>query len=159
MQPQIGAVGAKLLYPDYTVRHAGIALDAGEVTGYAFRHFADADEGYFRRMLIASNVSVVSGDCLMVRRDVFDSVQGFNESLAFAFYDVDFCIRVREKGLRNVLLPFVRLIQREAAADAADPEEAERQTAIDRYYMQKHWGELLRQDPFFPVRFHYTRSI
>ena len=94
----IGAVGARLLYPDNTIQHAGVVIGIGGVAGHSHKHFPGEDMGYFRAIQTINNYLAVTGACLMCRRDVFDSVQGFEEELSVAFNDVDFCLKIAELG-------------------------------------------------------------
>ncbi|MBE7217323.1 MAG: glycosyltransferase family 2 protein, partial [Caulobacteraceae bacterium] len=100
LQPRIGCVGAKLYYPNDTIQHAGVVMGLGGVAGHGHKHRHRNDPGYFGRIAVAHDVSVVTGACLIVRRAVWDASGGLNEQLAVAFNDVDFCLRVRDEGCR-----------------------------------------------------------
>ena len=112
--PEVGAVGARLLYANGRVQHGGIVLGVGGVAGH-FHHLSDRnDAGYFGRAVLTSTVSAVTGACLVVRKSVFDEVGGLDErNLPVAFNDVDFCLRVRAKGYRNVWTPHAELFHLE----------------------------------------------
>ena len=108
-RPAIGAVGALLLYPDRTVQHAGVVIGIGGVAGHSHKHFHSSATGYFQALTSVTNYSAVTGACLMVRRAVFDEVGGLDERLAIAFNDIDFCLKLRAAGYRNIYLPHVQL--------------------------------------------------
>jgi GT2 family glycosyltransferase len=151
----VGAVGAKLLFPDGRVQHAGVVLGVGGAANY-FNHLAKrSDVGYFGRNVLTSSVSAVTAACLIVRKSVFDEVGGLNEAdLAVAFNDIDFCLKVMKKGYRNVWTPHAELYHHESASRGAEdtPEKTERfQREID--YMWKTWGPELAHDPFYNDNF------
>jgi GT2 family glycosyltransferase len=99
----VGAVGAKLIYPNNRVQHAGIVLGVGGVANHLNHAMSRSAIGYYGCNVLASSVSAVTGACLVVRRSVFEEVGGLNETdLAVAFNDVDFCLRVSKKGYQNV---------------------------------------------------------
>jgi GT2 family glycosyltransferase len=113
-RPAIGAVGAKLLYPDNTVQHAGVIVGLGGVAGHSHKYFGADEPGYFYTLQTVNNFSAVTGACFMMRRDVFDEVGGFDDELAIAFNDVDLCLRIRAAGYRNIYLPHVVLYHHES---------------------------------------------
>jgi GT2 family glycosyltransferase len=151
----VGAVGAKLIYPDDRVQHGGIVLGVGGVANHFNVSLPRWDAGYFGRNFLTSSVSAVTGACLIVRRSVFEEVGGLNEiDLAVAFNDVDFCLRVRKKGYRNVWTPHAELYHHESASRGAEdtPEKTERfRQEID--YMLKTWGYEIEHDPFYNENF------
>jgi GT2 family glycosyltransferase len=108
-RPPIGAVGALLLYPDGTVQHAGVIVGLGGVAGHSHKHYPVDSPGYYFMLKAINNYSAVTGACMMVRREVFEQVSGFDETLTVAFNDVDFCLRLQAAGYRNVYLPHVIL--------------------------------------------------
>jgi GT2 family glycosyltransferase len=142
-QPEIGVVGAKLLFPDGRIQHAGITLGLGGVAGHHLTGFPAGSSHYFGLGSVIRNCSAVTGACLMTRREVFDKVGGFDEGLPMAYNDVDFCLRVREKGLRVVWTPFAELYHRESASrdGSVDPEAVQ--------IMRARWGALLDRDPYY----------
>ena len=151
----VGAVGAKLLYPDARVQHAGVVLGVGGVANH-FHHLAKrSDVGYFGRNVLTSSVSAVTAACLIVRKSVFDEVGGLNETdLAVAFNDIDFCLKVMKQGYRNVWTPHAELYHHESASRGAEdtPEKTERfRREMD--YMLKTWGPELAHDPFYNENF------
>jgi ADP-heptose:LPS heptosyltransferase/GT2 family glycosyltransferase len=113
-RPEVAAVGAKLLYADGTVQHAGMFLvDHGGGARHAFRHLQADNPGYLGLASVQRNCSVVTGACLMIRRKVFEDLGGFNEELAIASNDADFCLRALQKGYQVVYTPFALLYHHE----------------------------------------------
>jgi GT2 family glycosyltransferase len=108
-RPPIGAVGALLLYPDGTVQHAGVIVGLGGVAGHSHKHYPADSPGYYFMLKAINNYSAVTAACLMVRREVFEQVGGFDKKLTVAFNDVDLCLKIRAAGYRNVSLPHVIL--------------------------------------------------
>jgi len=151
LRPNVGAVGAKLFYPDGHVQHAGVALGVGGVAGHVFKRFRRDHQGYFGRLHLAHNVSAVTAACLLTRQSIWREVGGMNErDLAVAFNDVDYCLRLRERGYRIVMNPRARLYHHESVTRGSDfaPEKRERfQRESD--YMHQRWGALLQNDPYY----------
>ncbi len=151
LQDEIGAVGAKLLYPDKTVQHAGIVLGIGGVAENAFKGALGFGSGLHSRALRISSFSAVTAACLVIRKQLFLEAGGFDEThLAVAFGDVDFCLRVRELGYRNVFNPYALLYHHESASRGEDntPEKQARFDA-ELQCMQERWGKLLLNDPAY----------
>jgi len=151
LRPDIGCVGAKLYYPDDTIQHAGVVLGIGGVAGHSHKHFDRRHPGYFGRLRIAHNVAAVTAAALVVRRAIWDEVGGLNDAeLSVAFNDVDFCLRVRAKGYRNVWTPHAELYHDESRSRGSD--EASEKAARFRNEceaMLRHWGALLQRDPYY----------
>lgn len=158
----IGAVGAKLYYPDYTIQHAGIVLGLGSHRTAGHSHYKVNREnlGYMGRLCYAQNVSAVTGACLMIKKELFDRVGGLNEDLAVALNDVDFCLKIRELGFLNVWTPFAELFHFESNSRGLDydGERAKRyQEECDRF--RAKWGALIDAgDPYYNVNFSLDRS-
>lgn len=157
----VGAVGCMLYYPDYTIQHAGIVLGMGahRTAGHSHYKMAKENLGYMGRLCYAQNVSAVTGACLMVKKKLFDEVGGLSEDLAVALNDVDFCLKLRKKGLLNVFTPFAELFHYESLSRGTDiTEEASRQNA-ERYnrecdlFKEKWRAELDKGDPYFNPNF------
>jgi GT2 family glycosyltransferase len=150
-QEGVGGVGAKLYYADGTVQHAGVVLGIGGVAAHAFARQERTAHGYFGRLQIASNYSALTGACLLVRRAIFEDIGGFDEvDLAIAYNDIDLCLRMQEKGYRNVFTPFAELYHLESATRGSDqvPDKIgrfQREVAIMR---RKH-GDLIDDDPCY----------
>ena len=148
--PEIGYVGVKLLYPDGTVQHGGVICGIGGIAGHAHKHFPRAAPGYYQRLRLVQNLSAVTAACLLVRRTVYDEVGGLNEEdLTVAFNDVDFCLRVREAGYRNVWTPRAQLIHHESRSRGTD-DTPKKQARFKRekQHMKQRWGGSLRRDPY-----------
>lgn len=155
VRPEIGAVGAKLLYPDGTLQHGGVVLRIGSVAGHAQLGLEAGEPGYFGRMQQTREVSAVTAACLAIRRSVFEEVGGFDaEALKIAYNDVDLCLKLRRAGYRNLWTPFARLIHHESKSRGPEdsPEKAARlrQEAV---VMQTRWGSELASDPYYSPNF------
>ncbi|WP_233880364.1 glycosyltransferase family 2 protein [Paraburkholderia flagellata] len=151
LQPDVGAAGAKLLYADDTVQHAGLVLGIGGVAGNIGKRFPRAARGYFGRVALTGAFSAVTAACLVVRKAVYQEVGGLNEKdLAVAYNDVDFCLRLGEAGYRNAWSPFAELYHHESATRGHD-DDPERRARLEREagYMMRHWGERLGEDPCY----------
>lgn len=151
LQPEVGAVGARLWYPDGTLQHGGVVLGLGGVAGHAFPHIPRGHPGYFNRAMLQQNCSAVTGACLVVRKAVFEELGGFDEvNLGVTFNDIDFCLRLAERGYRVVLTPYANLIHHESASRGHQrtPEE-QAQFLREAGYMQKVWATRLLRDPFY----------
>jgi GT2 family glycosyltransferase len=150
LRPEIGCVGAKLLYPDGRVQHAGVVLGLGGLAGHAHKGLPGTEPGYAGRAVAACNVSSVTAACLVVRRSVYEEVGGLDEALAVAFNDVDFCLKVRERGYLNLWTPFAELYHHESASRGPETRrpQAER-FAREIQVMKRRWGPQLRRDPYY----------
>jgi GT2 family glycosyltransferase len=151
LQPGVGIVGAKLLYPEGTVQHAGVVLGIGGVAGHAFKRLQGDGPGYFNRAAVVSSFSALTGACQVMRKNVFLQVGGLDsKNLAIAFNDIDFCIRVRESGYRNVFTPYALLYHHESASRGLEntPEKKAR-FAGEVEFMKKRWGDKLLYDPAY----------
>jgi O-antigen biosynthesis protein len=151
VRAQIGAVGAKLTYPDGRIQHAGVALGIGGVAGHTHRRFPDGDPGYFSRLVCTQAVSAVTAACMLLRREVFEAAGGFDEeNLAIAFNDIDLCLRVRELGFRNVWTPYAVLRHAESSSRGYERTPSKRiRFAVEARYMKRRWGSALVADPYY----------
>ena len=142
-RPEVGAVGPRLLHPDETVEHAGIVVGVGGIAEHAFRGLPAEAPGVCRQLQAIRNYSAVTGACLLTRRDVFDEVGGFDESLPVSFGDVDLCLKMRRAGYVIVYTPFAKLYYHISAVrrQTAEPPEAN--------LMRERWGEILERDPYY----------
>jgi GT2 family glycosyltransferase len=146
----IGGVGAKLLYADGRVQHAGVIIGIGGIAGHAFRHFPANADGYYNFLRTANNYSAVTAACLMMRRSVFEQVGGFDEELAIAYNDVDLCLRVGQAGYRIIYLPYVELRHYESKSRGYDiTEEQESRDQRERLIMQRKWNISSYRDPYY----------
>lgn len=149
-RPGVGAVGALLLYPDDSIQHAGVVLGLGGVANHAYCHQPFGVPGHGARALVAQELSAVTAACLVVRRQAWLQAGGLDEKLQVAFNDIDFCLRLRAMGYRNVWTPFARLYHHESASRGAEdtPEKVarfHREVAL----MRERWGQVLDHDPAY----------
>ena len=150
MQKEIGCVGARLIYPDDTIQHAGIISGVGDSWNHGHKGFPRYASGYQGMLTIVTNCSAVTGACLMVKRDLWEMVGGFDENLAISFNDVDFCLKILDMGFRHACLPHVMLYHFESKSRGEDisPNDLRRlQSELDT--MRKRWGKILLHDPFY----------
>jgi glycosyltransferase involved in cell wall biosynthesis len=151
LRPEVGAVGARLWYGDNTIQHAGIVLGMEGFAGHGHRYLPRGDVGYCGRASLIQSLSAVTGACMVVRKAIYEAVGGLNETeLQVACSDVDFCLRVREAGYRNIWTPYAELYHHESATRGFDdtPEKQAR-AAKEVAYMQRRWGYLLQNDPAY----------
>ena len=151
LRPEIGAVGARLWYGDDTLQHAGVVLGIHGVAGHVHRFLPRSNVGYCGRAALIQSFSAVTGACLVVRKSIYEAVGGLNETaLQVACNDIDFCLKVRKAGYRNLWTPYAELYHHESASRGFDdtPEKQAR-SAKEVAYMNQHWGDLLRDDPAY----------
>ncbi len=151
-RPEIGVVGARLLYPDDTVQHAGVIIGLGGVAGHSHLFQSKHHPGYFARAHLTQNVSAVTFACAMMRAQLFAELEGLNESdLEIAFNDVDFCLRAREKGYLVVYTPYAELYHHESKSRGAEntPEKLKRFNREIHYMQQRHRKILTAGDPYY----------
>ena len=158
----VGAVGAKLYFPDRKIQHAGVVLGLGAHRTAGHSHYGQAgmNLGYMGRLCYAQDVSAVTGACLMVSRAKYDEVGGFDEGFAVSLNDVDFCLRLREKGYLNVFTPFAELYHYESLSRGLDLEgkNAARYDKESEHFRTK-WKEVLEKgDPYYNPNFSLDRS-
>ena len=151
IRPEIGAVGAKLYYPNDTIQHAGVIVGLGGVAGHCFKHFPRESPGRNYRAKLVQNLSAVTAACLLIRRRVYLEVGGLDEkNLTIAFNDVDFCLRVRKAGYRNLFTPYAELFHYESVSRGhEDTPEKQRRFADEVRFMKKCWGDALVHDPAY----------
>ncbi len=149
-RPQVGAVGARLLYSDGTLQHAGVVAGIGSVAGHSHKHYPGNHSGYFSQIQSINNYAAVTAACLMCRRDVFEQVGGFEEDLAIAFNDIDFCFKLLKKGYRNVYLPHVILYHYESKSRGyEDTPQKQARFQQEVLYMQGKWRDIIANDPCY----------
>jgi GT2 family glycosyltransferase len=151
LRPEVGAVGAKLLYPDGRLQHAGIVLGPHGAATHVHRLADRDDPGYFGQLALARTLSAVSAACMAVRASVFFEVGGLDDTnLTVAFNDVDFCLRLADHGYRVVWTPAAELFHRESASRGSDMESGKRERFLrELQHLRQTWGEALEaNDPF-----------
>lgn len=151
LRPGVGAVGAKLWYPDDTLQHGGVVLGIGGVAGHVFRRLPKNKHGYFNRAAITQSYSAVTAACLLVQKNIYKQIKGLNEAdLKITFNDVDFCLRLGEAGYRNVWTPFAELYHHESATRGfEDTPEKQARALNEYYYMKARWCNQLMNDPAY----------
>lgn len=151
MREDVGVVGARLYYPDDTIQHAGVIIGLGGIAGHCFSGMPKEGPGYFARAFCAQDYSAVTAACMMVKRDVFELLNGFDEELQVAFNDIDFCLRVRELGKKVVYNPYAELYHYESKSRGQDDTEEK----ADRFkrendFMRERWNQILvKGDPYY----------
>lgn len=148
---EVGAVGAKLYYPDDTIQHGGVILGLNGIAGHAHKHFPNHDPGYFFRLKIIQNFSAVTAACLMLRREVFTACGGFDEGFKLAFGDVDLCMKVREKNLSVIWTPYAELYHYESKTRGYEdnPEKQQRFKQEQDLFKKKWRQQLAAGDPCY----------
>ncbi|MFL6796095.1 MAG: glycosyltransferase [Xanthobacteraceae bacterium] len=147
---EVGAVGSLLYYPNDTIQHAGVILGLHGVAGHQYVNMPKGSPGYFGRAVLEQDLSCVTAACMVLRRQAFEQVGGFNEELAIAFNDVDLCIRLRAAGWRILWTPTVELYHHESASVGRHDSPKRRQQFEDEVrLMQGLWGDTLKSDPFY----------
>ena len=145
--PEVGAVGARLWYPDGRLQHGGVIFVLG-VAGHAHRFLPKGKTGYCDRAVLLQNFAAVTGACLLVRKSVYLDVGGLDETLTVAFNDIDFCLRLGERGLWNVWTPYAEMVHHESASRGQE-DTPEKRARFHREIeiMQARWGLPARPDP------------
>jgi glycosyltransferase involved in cell wall biosynthesis len=149
-QKNVGAVGAKLLYPNETIQHAGVVLGIGGVAGHSHKHLDRHDDGYFGRLQVSQNYSAVTAACLLTRRSIWQEVSGMDEQLTVAFNDIDFCLKLGDAGYSVVWTPWAELYHHESVSRGYEttPEKQERFRQEIGHMMSK-WTDHLSNDPHY----------
>jgi GT2 family glycosyltransferase len=151
VRADVGCVGAKLSFPNGRIQHAGVTIGLWGVAGHGQRFLPNDAPGYMNQMCYTHEVSAVTAACLVVRKSVYVEVGGFDESkLKVAFNDVDFCLKVRDAGYRNLWTPFAELVHHESASRGFDysPAKAKR-SVLEANVIRRRWGPTLFNDPYY----------
>lgn len=151
LRPDIGPVGAKLLYKDKTIQHAGVVLGMGGAAGHANYKLTEKSHGYFGRASLTSNFSAVTAACLAVRRNLYLEIGGLDEvNLQIAFNDVDFCLRLGQAGYRCVYAPDAVLYHHESVSRGAEDDPQKRaRFKKESEWMSNKWASLIESDPYY----------
>lgn len=159
MREDVGAVGARLYYPDDTIQHAGVIVGLGGIAGHAFINTPKNSPGYFARIISVQDYSAVTAACVMVKRSVFEEVNGFDEKFKVAFNDIDLCLKIRRTGHLVVYNPYAELYHYESKSRGAEdtPEKKKRfASEIERF--EKKWRKFLDEgDPYYNVNLTLNR--
>lgn len=157
-RPSVGVAGVKLLYPDNTIQHAGVIIGLGGIAGHSFVGQHKDEPGYFNYIQSINNYSALTAACVMVKKSDFDLVNGFNEEFEVEYNDVDFCLKLKEKGLHNVYLPHVELYHYESLTRGHPHMNKE---SYDRHLKElelfrTNWQKYIDDDPCYNI--HLTRG-
>ncbi len=147
----VGAVGARLYYPDGTIQHAGVILGLGGIAGHAFREASHNANGYFSRILCAQDYSAVTAACMMMEKELFEEIGGFDERLGVAFNDIDLCMEIRKRKKLIVYTPFAELYHYESKSRGQEntKEKVNRFNGEVAYFAEKWKKELEAGDPYY----------
>jgi len=150
-QDKVGIVGAKLLYSDDSIQHGGVILGIGGVAGHAHKYFPNGHPGYINRLQSRQEYSAVTGACLLTQKSTYERVEGMDEeNLAIAFNDIDYCLKVRELGLKTVWTPFAVLYHHESKSRGLeDTLSKQKRYSKEIQTMKLRWGDQLKQDPAY----------
>lgn len=147
----VGAVGAKLYFPDYTIQHGGVILGVGGVAGHGHLNFPGDDVGYFGRLILQCNYTAVTAACVMIRKDVYNEVGGLDESFKVAFNDVDLCMKIRKAGYLICWTPYAELYHYESKSRGYEdnPKKIARFKS-EMFLFQERWQKEIRKgDPYY----------
>jgi GT2 family glycosyltransferase len=143
-------VGAQLLNPNNTIEHAGIVLGVNGIAQPAFRGLPADERQVSRQLQVTRNCSAVSAACMLTRRDVFQEVGGFDESLPDAFADIDICLKMRRAGYLIVYTPFAKLYKHEPRADKID--------MASEAIMRDRWPDVVQRDSYYNANLSRERA-
>ena len=144
LRKEVGAVGAKLIFPNNTIQHAGTIVGLGGIAGHSHKHIPASSNGYFGALNSIRNYSAVTAACMLIRKEVFEEVGRFDEEkLMVAFQDVDLCLKIRDKGYLIVYTPFAALYHHESVSRGYDLNPNEIMA------MNNRWGDILLSDPYY----------
>ncbi len=158
-RPEVGGVGAKLIYPDNTIQHAGCVIGMGGIAGHMFVDMPADRTGYLHKASLLQDMSAVTAACLMMKKEVFEQAGGFTEELAVAFNDVDLCLKVRKNNHLVVYDPYAKLYHMESKTRGAeDSKEKVRRFQTEIEYMRCHWMDILKNgDPYYNKNLSLTK--
>ena len=158
-RPEVGGVGAKLIYPDNTIQHAGCVIGMGGIAGHMFVDMPADRTGYLHKASLLQDMSAVTAACLMMKKEVFEQAGGFTEELAVAFNDVDLCLKVRKNNHLIVYDPYAKLYHMESKTRGAeDSKEKVRRFQTEIEYMRCHWMDILKNgDPYYNKNLSLTK--
>lgn len=160
LRPEIGAVGAKLYYPNDTIQHGGVIVGMFGLAGHAMKGYPRQSPGYYNRLISIQNYSALTAACLMVRRKVFHEVHGLDSALRLEFNDVDFCLKLLERGYRNLWTPYAELYHYESLTRGGyDTKEKKALNAHEISLFQARWADFLKKgDPCYNPNLSHTKE-
>lgn len=155
VRPEIGCVGAKLYYPNGQVQHAGVVLGIGGVANHISKFESFESVGYFNKLQVVQNYSAVTAACLLIRRDVFNEVEGLDaNTFKVAYNDVDLCLKVLSRGYRNLWTPYAQLYHHESVSRGGDESGEKFQRLLtESEFMKFRWESLIEEDRYFNPNF------
>ncbi len=148
---EVGAVGAKLYFPDDTIQHAGVILGIRRLAGHGHRNFDRDADGYMHRLKTVQDYSIVTAACLMIKKDKIEACHGFDTNLVVDYNDVDLCMKLRKMGYYNVFTPYAQLYHYESKSRGENktPQQLERNGREFFYFTTKWYHEIMKGDPFY----------
>lgn len=151
LRKDIGCVGAMLYYPDNTIQHAGVITGIGDVAGHIHKNMIRGSSGYYKRACVVQNFSAVTAACLVLKKSVYNEVEGLDEThLSVAYNDVDLCLKVQHVGYRNLWTPYAELYHHESKSRGKDNTiEKKRRYNAEVAYMIRKWGDVLQRDRYY----------
>ena len=150
MKSDVGIVGAKLYYQDNTIQHAGVVLGLGGVAGHVFCGMEGHTTGYVHRPLTTQEISAVTAACMLIKKEVFDKINGFDEQFAVAYNDVDLCLRTRAAGYKVIFTPYAQAYHYESKSRGQETGEKIKRLARERKLFKSRWKDYLKKgDPYY----------
>jgi len=151
VRPGVGAVGAKLLYEDNSIQHAGIVLGVGGTAGYVHRLLKNGMRGYFNRAGVIQNYTAVTGACMVLRKRLYKEIGGMDkDQFCITFNDVDFCLKLVQAGYRNVWTPFSFLYHYESKTrEYGNTDEKIARLKVEEQKFREKWGQIIGRDPAY----------
>jgi GT2 family glycosyltransferase len=149
---EVGCVGAKLYFPNDTIQHAGIIIGLGGYAGHSHKMYPRESAGYFNRLMVVQNLSAVTAACLMIKKRIYQEINGMDEiKFKVAYNDVDFCLRVREKGYLNIFTPYAEMYHHESISRGYEttPEKIARFKTEKEALFVRHSEILTNGDPYY----------
>jgi GT2 family glycosyltransferase len=147
----IGAVGAKLYYPDNTIQHAGVILGLGGCAAHSHRLFPRESFGYFGRLQLIQAYSAVTGACLLIKKSIYQEVGGLDEeNFKVCYNDVDLCLKVLSRGYKNIYTPYAEMYHHESVTRGNDNTPAKKlRFQSEKSYLEKKWNTYIKHDPAY----------
>ena len=160
LRDDVGAVGARLFYPDHTIQHAGVIIGYGGIAGHAFVGMDGSENGYFSRIICQSDLSAVTAACMLVKREAFEQAGGFSPALQVAFNDIDLCLKIREAGWLIVYNPFAQLTHYESKSRGYEdtPEKIARFNKEADVFLKRWYQYLKDGDPYYNPNLSLNRA-